>query len=38
MKIKMLSMTCAVALLPLAVQAEMNPMSKPALSGDTARR
>jgi len=32
MKIKMLSMTCAMALLPLAAQAEMNPMSEPALS------
>lgn len=32
MKVKMLSMTCAMALLPLAAQAEMNPMSEPALS------
>jgi len=32
MKIKMLSMTCAMALLPLAAQAEMNPMSEPALA------
>jgi hypothetical protein len=32
MKVKMLSMTCAMALLPLVAQAEMNPMSEPALS------
>lgn len=32
MKIRMLSITCAMALLPLAAQAEMNPLSEPALS------
>jgi hypothetical protein len=32
MKIKWLSMTCAMALLPLAAQAELNPMSEPALA------
>ena len=32
MKLKWLSMTCAVALLPLVAQAELDPMSEPAMA------